>query len=147
MSWPDYARGIPLWHGAAFYTLNDTYAAALCTGWRRLAGKGRCVVSDTAVYPEKECFPALDKPDTQAAYLRRLAIRLGCPEDAAEAGVMFHNTEKCVVICAGGWERYDAETREVHFTWERELPTVTPTVRIKALAQAWWVDEAQPCQQ
>jgi hypothetical protein len=74
MDWRDVARerGIPVWRWCMAW-------------WRDSAGQWHeplpVIHVDSATR-----VPAIDDPDTQPAYLRRLAVRLGCPEGVAEEG-------------------------------------------------------------
>lgn len=101
MTWRDEAKGLPVWPGALFYD-GDDHFTSVCSS----TGDG-CVKSngDEVHALAARCIPALDNPDTFAAFLRRLAIRLGCPEDVAAGGVLFYR-RGVWTICAGpsDWE-------------------------------------------
>lgn len=84
--WKSEARNLPTWPGAFAYFPASEVAELVVD-----AGDGWAFndsVYETRTRAELVAL-ALDHPDTQAAYLRRLAIRLGCPEEVAGEGVTF----------------------------------------------------------
>ncbi len=83
--WKEEARGIPVWAGALFYD-GDSAFTRICDD----AEHGMVLFCDGACAPAKRCAVALDNPDTRAAFVRRLAIRLGASEKAAAEGVRFY---------------------------------------------------------
>lgn len=136
--WKDEARGIPVWVGANLVggmvcvRAHDTengeriYGSAAAV---RLDGYGLREVCEVDVDP---FVLALDHPDTQAAYLRRLAIRLGCPEEVASAGVMFYAAPRSAywTVAAGGLDDCG------DWVWCRDVaPNVSD--RLLALVRAW----------
>lgn len=112
-TWQEAARGIPVWPQALT---------------RRIAG-----LADVL---------ALDNADTQAAYLRRLAVALGCPEEAAGEGVRFYEASGWWHIDAGCIPHKDGETES---WWDGpDLSDARTTDRLLALALAWPADKRVP---
>ena len=120
--WKDEARGIPVWVGAFAYAGADG---------PELVEEGD-VESELYRRYASECLPALDNHDTQAAFLRRLALRLGCPEEVASAGVMFYAEPRSAygTVAAGGLDDCG------DWVWCRDVaPNVSD--RLLALVRAW----------
>lgn len=131
--WKDEARGIPVWEGAkAIHTginrwpqvvaldpslgvyAREPFESSLSTGF---AGKEELILD-------------LSDPDTQAAYLRRLALRLGCPEEVAGEGVI-------ATFCGGGLQlRAGAARRSPYNVWTETVDVGTDD-RLLALVRAW----------
>lgn len=89
--WTDDARKIPPWVGAKVCLLGRRIPFLVS----QITRTGAWVVHrDYAGVEHHALFEdirhvALEDPDTQAAYLRRLAIRWGCPLDLVSVGVVF----------------------------------------------------------
>lgn len=99
MTWRDEAKGLPVWEGALFYD-DDSGFKRVCTSvdTQYVYFNGDECMSRASV-----CTPALDNPDTFAAFLRRLAIRLGCPEEVAAGGVAFSRRGPFAWVVYAGW--------------------------------------------
>lgn len=54
---------------------------------------------DVVRWPARSTVPDLSDPDTRAAYDRRLALALGCPEEHADVGIRFRPSRDV----PGGW--------------------------------------------
>ena len=133
-SWQDEARGIPVWAGAK----------AVHTG---INGWPQVVVLDPALgtfarepfewthavnfASEGELFPDLTDPDTRAAFVRRLALRLGAAEEQVDECVGFR------VHTDGGWSAVAGIADEdgvypwMHSGWAQTAD------RLLALVRAW----------
>lgn len=133
--WKDEARGIPVWVGA------NLVGGMVCVAPHKVKAGRRVYGSATAArldgYGLREVCEvdvdpfvlALDNPDTQAAYLRRLALRLGCPEEVAGEGVMFYRRGDWFVA-AGPWEDDVPE-------WYAMVGNDDVSDRLLALVRAW----------
>lgn len=100
-NWKDEAANLPLWPGCTYYTgespddLNEVAQMPTLS-----ASPG--TFTHEGLYPgDPLAAPALDDPDTRAAFTRRLALRLGCPEEAANEGVTFYRGGPGWIIAAG----------------------------------------------
>ena len=92
---------------------------------------------DGACAPVSRCTVALDQADTRAAFVRRLALRLGCPEQ---------EVDECVGFCVytdGGWLAVAGIADEdgvypwMHGEWAQTGD------RLLALVRAWRSVEVQ----
>lgn len=131
--WKDEAANLPLWPGCTYYTGESPGDFDEVAQMPTLAASPATFSCD-GMYPgDPLSCPALDHPDTQAAYLRRLAIRLGCPEEVANAGVVFYAEEGYAywTVAAGGLDDCG------DWVWCPE--EVAPNVgdRLLALVRAW----------
>lgn len=123
-TWQEAARGIPVWPQALT---------------RRISG-----LADVL---------ALDNADTQAMYLPRLAIALGCPEDIAEDGVVVYMGRDGWSIGAGAFDVEPSEATN-HLRWQllrwvygdgQPRPIASGDLsRVEALAIAWPQDKRVP---
>lgn len=82
--WKPEARGIPVWEGAFIVTPAGNVDGPV----EEIDGTMLILRGGSTQYPAAFCGPALSHADTCAAFLRRLAIRLGCPEEVAGEGVI-----------------------------------------------------------
>jgi hypothetical protein len=148
--WREAARGIPVWSGArviftesatdprlyperrgrsyAGIAVRERHEGVWVVGWLEGEWSDREAAS---------LVPDLSDPDTQAAYLRRLAIMLGCPEEVAGEGVVVYPwTEP-------GWSGWIIEAgssrEEPGGAWAWRLDLGTDD-RLLALARAWPAD-------
>lgn len=133
--WKDEARGIPVWVGAAIGRVGHGYVGtAYQVGTVLVYVMCHKDAAGVRLDWRDEAYPDLSDPDTQAAYLRRLAIRLGCPEEVANAGVMFYAEPRSAywTAAAGGLDDCG------DWVWCRD---VSPNVddRLLALVRAWRV--------
>lgn len=130
-SWKEEARGLPVWAGALVY---DEDSAAVVVD--EVADNGDALIDGcTCSIALARCVLALDNPDTCAAFVRRLAVRLGCPEEIAEIGTMFYKTRRepgTWVLAAGG-------RRGGAWEWWCELVSGASGTdnRLLALVRAW----------
>lgn len=146
MTWRTEAKGLPVWEGALFYDGDDEFTQ-VCAGVddnRVIAG------GDSWDSQPSRCTPALDNPDTFAAFLRRLAIRLGCPEEMAGEGVIAAVDEVFVpasrrsdgkdyrvtrlYIVAGFVKSKDYIDADVEWRWNADVGTPDPLL---AAVRAW----------
>lgn len=86
--------------------------------------------------------PDLEHPDTRIAYIRRLAIALGCPLNLAIDGVIVDWEGRGILICAGvpAIERRENYDPYLVYPWEIEVPNTLVRTRENmalALALAW----------
>lgn len=128
--WKSEARNLPTWPGAfAYFAASESAELVVDVGDGWAFNDS---VYETRTRAELVAL-ALDHPDTQAAYLRRLAIRLGCPEEVANAGVVFYAEEGYAywTVAAGGLDDCG------DWVWCPE--EVAPNVgdRLLALVRAW----------
>lgn len=141
--WREAARGIPVWEGAAMlwrelaseWEPNPRWRSARSEGF---GNYGWVAYGDNSLVPQDRAIPDLADPDTRAAYDRRLALALGCPEEHANVGVRFRHEGNfgghAWTIDAGARpHRYDSE-------WERtaRIATADPLL---ARALAWPKDK------
>jgi len=149
-SWQSVARGIPVWAGARVNVEGSDGLGRCVDVWVGVKGStdpegnsaplvwvARNDLSDAdgcdTVAPA-DCGPDLSDADTQASYLRRLAIRLGCDEQAAGEGVVFADRHTGWAIMAGSW-CWDS-TGGCVMAWERLVAAGEPD-RLLALSRAW----------
>ena len=152
--WKNEALGaLPVWPGALFYDdrdLRDRWGAPVPAGPNKpqvcVGVEGRRVLSQGGLLttPLACCVLALDSPDTRVAFVRRLALQLGCPEPLVDVGVMVYplGPQGCWVFAAGG-------RTELGWAWSAmaKVETDDPLV---ALVRAWKImdtptpDEASP---
>jgi hypothetical protein len=125
-SWQSCAHGIPVWPGARILfcgsvdTCTEVYEDA--------------VVGTNASYsPADACVPALSNHDTRMAYLRRLAVRLGCPEEVADLGLVIELTPGWLNLMAGAVEGLPNEWA---FRWVYRYPCPDGDT-LAALALTW----------
>ena len=145
MDWRDVLRerGVPVWRGASVVEVTSG-ATFLCVqepdeeggfntapdpveyGYegKRLAGSGYVGLGDVVVN--------LSDPDTQPAYLRRLAVRLGCPEGVAQEGVRFYQVMRGLWILDAGFVHLSFRAQ-----WSRGFERLGTNNRLLALALAW----------
>lgn len=136
MTWQEVARdrGIPVWEGIVIVKLDD----GMRLGRAQEVGDTYVnytwplgVVGHADQASLQSLIPDLTDPDTQAAYLRRLAMALGCPKDVAGMGVVFvHIGGLTWTFLAGDWISSRPDRR-----WRRNL--ILSQDRIVALAFAW----------
>ena len=90
MTWKDKAKRIPVWEGARFTCMDGPQRVErICLG---ITEQGS-VVAEDGVFASDRVTLDLLHADTCAAYLRRLAIARGCPEDIARQGVIFYPSD------------------------------------------------------
>lgn len=134
--WQSEARGIPMWSGA------HTLGGMICVQPHSVVDGKRVYGSASAVYLDdydglqEVCEVDVDPfvvdlghLDTQAAFRRRLAVRLGCPEDLANQGVVVYR-RRAWFICAGPLEM-DAHE------WCKCMGYEDVDNRLLALVRAW----------
>jgi len=87
--WRTEAHNLPLWPGAFAY-VPRIYAPDGNAVLVQDAGDGWFYVDNDARTRcrSEVAVVALDHADTRAAFVRRLAVRLGCPAEAADEGVI-----------------------------------------------------------
>ena len=141
--WREAARGIPVWEGAAAWFEGKRWRVTRL--WPSVdGGEDRASLEcldgsgDGEIPPISDVVPDLADPDTRAAYDRRLALALGCPEAYADAGVRFYSMGYVTVhrwtIDAGVRpHRYDSE-------WEQTVHADTDDPLL-ARALAWPADK------
>jgi hypothetical protein len=142
MDWRDVARerGIPVWAGALFVAKDGRRLR--CTDFTEAHPyRPEAVVwSAQTEHDPADCALALDDPDTQPAYLRRLAVRWGAPPSIVAGGIVFAEFGGGQWVLAGGI----ANAGET-FAWRRVLDLGTSDDRLLALALAWpKAAEAEP---
>lgn len=140
-TWQEEAVGIVPWIGAQIVNDNGDVGIQVeepnSEGWfnvMRIPAQwdlvGFCVAR--ALPGEDPPFigsvPNLEDPDTLAAFDRRLALRLGAPEDAVREGVVFFQEGSTWICAAGG---YLGETRAGH-----------NVARLRWYHDAGWLDGA-----
>lgn len=81
--WKTEARGLPVWPGAFVVHGEESDGPA-----EDYAADTVCIRDGMTFWPAEECSPDLANPDTLAAFDRRLALRLGAPEEAVAQGVI-----------------------------------------------------------
>lgn len=92
MTWQEEARGIEPWAGAAIYRTPGGYiGTAYQVGQVLVYGAYHKDAAGFRLSWHDECVPNLSDPDTCAAFDRRLALRLGAPEEMV-------NRAFCVVV-------------------------------------------------
>lgn len=145
-SWKEEARGIPPWPGAHVHhcLLGDDRTDIVTwlvdkpgfENWRvESYVTGFHLDTFGGSWADVPMVLALDNPDTCAAFMRRLAVRLGCPEEVAEIGTMFYEERRepgTWVLAAGG-------RRGGAWEWWCELVSGMPGTdnRLLALVRAW----------
>ncbi len=151
--WRIEARRIPIWRGAILIGLEEATshncAADVGTGGAvflmpnqllRREGDGFRLTGSAGMAADGPLHIAVDlsDPDTQAAYLRRLAIALGCLEGRAEDGVSFIQTGGGWMLLAGIVSAIpSAEGLAWMFAWTKTLDDIRDDDRLLALARAW----------
>lgn len=143
MTWQEAAKGIPVWEGC-LATDGDG------DNWRILETGGRFYVArirhprcgNVCEGRPIDLVPDLTDPDTRAAYIRRLAVALGCPEEVADQEVAFRPCPNR----AGWWHVYaghPGSDEDGPFVSGWVSATLMPetTNRDLALALAWPADK------
>ena len=106
--WMREAQGIEPWPKHYFEWLDNTGqkvgTSAFTDPWYKPDGDMKAIVN-------------LDNPDVLAAFDRRLALRLGAPEEAVREGVMFCSFALTWIVWAGQGNGFD----EGDFAWEHRL--------------------------
>ena len=134
-SWQDEARGIPVWVGARAVTPSGGSHLVLWAHWSVESAQGDSYDEPMAeLYdlddpiPQADLVPDLNHADTRTAFVRRLAIRLGCPEATANRGVLMWPSDGtydvlALVLTAGGHES-DGRTSapEGRGVWRVKVP-------------------------
>ena len=135
MDWRDVLRerGVPVWVGARVQCGADR------ASWGTVVDTGDNVVTvrhwatRSEVEAEKhDCLLFLDDPDTQPAYLRRLAVRLGCPEEVVQEGVRFYQVMRGLWILDAGFVHLSFRAQ-----WSHGFERLGTNNRLLALALAW----------
>lgn len=141
--WKNEARGIPPWPGAHVHhcILGDDRTDIVTwlvdkpgfENWRvESYVTGFHLDTFGGSWADVPMVLALDNTDTCSAFVRRLAVRLGCPEEVADVGVMFYTEPRSAywTVAAGGLDDGG------DWVWCRD---VSPNVsdRLLALVRAW----------
>lgn len=150
--WRAAARGIPVWLWCRAFSGRHDFVSLLVVevganstaglvnpaapaGWPGGGGSGALTSS---------WFPDLTDPDTRAAYDRRLALALGCPEACADVGVRFRRLSS--LSPSAGWV-VEAGHDEHNFANEHSWDTLPTTIAagvvdpLLARALAWPADK------
>lgn len=151
LDWKREAVGIEPWAGAVVCDPNapSRFARIVGLGWGPLgAGDGWRIRENDGT--EKSAsrgyfIPDLSDPDTLAAFDRRLALRLGAPEEAVREGVMFiyadaaHGLDAYWTIAAGepNWNLEDWSWDVVFGLSERHRPSLGTDDPLLARVRAW----------
>lgn len=127
--WRKAARGIPVWEGCASLVQHGG-----CGAWVRYRAEHDA---------EEGVIPDLANADTRAAYIPRLAVARGAPEEATRRGWRLMLPER--------WPGDDAWTEGYltagHGDWGTtlrlppEVPHDTPDLDLLVLALAWPADK------
>ena len=147
--WREAARGIPVWEGAAAWFEGKRWRVTRL--WPSMDGHEdraslECLdgSGDGEIPPIRHAVPDLADPDTRAAYDRRLALALGCPEAYADVGVRFRRLSS--LSPSAGWI-VEAGHDEHDFydgpAWTSEPRTVAADAEDPLLARAlaWPADK------
>lgn len=155
--WRQEAVGIPVWEGAHVYTptgraIVTGSSAKFSARYGVYGGVHEGVMQGRRTVHWRDLVLNLTEPDTRMAFLRRLAIRLGCPTAVADEGVIaFVETvtipasrrpdgqeyrDRRLYLMAGAVRSVDYIDSPVTWTEHVSLPMDTGDILL-ALVRAW----------
>lgn len=151
MTWQEEARGIEPWRGAVGFCVRGSERTVVWVWgdeddrqvrYAELSGEG---------WPASEFTPNIENPDTCAAFDRRLALRLGAPEEVVREGVIIAVDEIVVpaerrpdgvehrrhVLCVVAGLVKRADYIDDPLEWSDTVDVDTPDPLL-ARVRAWW---------